>query len=903
MAKKIEAFRLAGRVEVDARKAKGELKDVQRGAKDAAGALKGVQGSVGGGGLKAQAADLFSSLGNVSEILTAIPMVGGAIKGIVGSITSPLASLAQRGLEFNDIIESAQVGLTTVLGSEAEAMKRLESLKKFAVKTPFEFRDLVSYTQEMIGVGVAANDVEPYLTALGNALSAVGKGDKLQPAIEAILKMKAMGKVTAREIDEIALQGIPVWDLLAKRVGLTTKQLQKMSETGRINADYAIKYLMEALDDDPKYKGAMERMMKTRQGALSNFQDNLDQLTGQAMKSTHDGMTEALMTVNGAFDKGLGQSLVQKIDGFGGNISALFNTALKGILGGDFLSTMKDAAGNVVNTASQTIVDNTPSFIRSLSDMAVSGYDKFAEGWEIKSPSRKMKRAGEHIVQGGIDGIEAKREAFIAKIEELLKDPRVRAMLDVIGAAEGAGYNTAYGGGKFDITAGMAKPRSVIHAGNYSSSAKGRYQVMNDTEDDYLKPRLGDIPFDEHGQDVRAVALLIRRGMISNILNDDFFGAIRKGVAEWASLPKANGRSYYGQGARSDDFLANAYDKNLAREQARDYTNADPMPVAVVEYRSTARRDLDATRNTTYTPADRDPFSSRPVATAAQPLPVKIVGGDGARASALSPVTAAARAPEMLPVGTSHLDLASLPSAVANVGELSALTKQTATNVGELNKGLEQTTKDTETVAQRRKHLLEAAEADVNALKITWGQVAEGFRSVLGSALSDTNKDFKTWMTDLASSFAQMLQQMAAEMIASQVTKFLFGMISPGVGGGGAQGGLGSIASFFGGLFGGKRAQGGNVQRGRAYIVGEQGEEVFTPTGSGYITPHHKLNGRGAGDGADAQGGGANMRFVAVFDPRHVTDIMSSSEGERVFMAHFQHNAQQIAQYMQRVTN
>ena len=50
---------------------------------------------------------------------------------------------------------------------------------------------------------------------------------------------------------------------------------------------------------------------------------------------------------------------------------------------------------------------------------------------------------------------------------------------------------------------------------------------------------------------------------------------------------------------------------------------------------------------------------------------------------------------------------------------------------------------------------------------------------------------------------------------------------------------LGSLPGI-GGFF---RAEGGPVSRGRSYIVGERGPELFTPGSSGMITPNHQLGG------------------------------------------------------------
>jgi hypothetical protein len=65
---------------------------------------------------------------------------------------------------------------------------------------------------------------------------------------------------------------------------------------------------------------------------------------------------------------------------------------------------------------------------------------------------------------------------------------------------------------------------------------------------------------------------------------------------------------------------------------------------------------------------------------------------------------------------------------------------------------------------------------------------------------------------------------------------------------------LGNIFPSFGKInFGGARAMGGPVASGRTYLVGEQGPELFTPSGSGQIVPNNALGGGASGGGTVVQ--------------------------------------------------
>ncbi|MDQ2746289.1 MAG: peptidoglycan-binding protein, partial [Acidobacteriota bacterium] len=108
------------------------------------------------------------------------------------------------------------------------------------------------------------------------------------------------------------------------------------------------------------------------------------------------------------------------------------------------------------------------------------------------------------------------------------------------------------------------------------SSAAGRYQFLDSTW-----RGLGLKDFSPRSQDLGAIKLMQRRGMIEPLLRGDFAAAIHKGAPEWASLPTASGGSYYGQGAKSLSSLQSVYSTALKHYQntAPDSpTNPSPNP-------------------------------------------------------------------------------------------------------------------------------------------------------------------------------------------------------------------------------------------------------------------------------------------------------------------------------------
>lgn len=153
------------------------------------------------------------------------------------------------------------------------------------------------------------------------------------------------------------------------------------------------------------------------------------------------------------------------------------------------------------------------------------------------------------------------------ELSQHLNNPRVKAFLDVIAYAEGTakmpnqGYNTLFGHGQFSSFADH--PRQRIPFGSTSSSASGRYQIMDFTWNEE-KAKLGLKDFSPVSQDLVALSRILMRGGLDELLEGDIRGAINATRKEWASFPGAN---YPGQGMKQMEDLLKVYDQSLRKYQ------------------------------------------------------------------------------------------------------------------------------------------------------------------------------------------------------------------------------------------------------------------------------------------------------------------------------------------------
>ncbi|SEU03325.1 hypothetical protein [Paracoccus homiensis] len=91
----------------------------------------------------------------------------------------------------------------------------------------------------------------------------------------------------------------------------------------------------------------------------------------------------------------------------------------------------------------------------------------------------------------------------------------------------------------------------------------------------------------------------------------------------------------------------------------------------------------------------------------------------------------------------------------------------------------------------------------------------------------------------LREGLAQVFRQIASDILSSGIRQALASSFAPTGGGGG---GFGNI---IGSLFGGFRANGGPVDAGKAYVVGERGPEIVVPGRNSTVIPNHAISGGG----------------------------------------------------------
>lgn len=204
-------------------KTKAKLKESEKGYRDmadtAAGSFSRVTGSIG-------------RLVGVAGLGAIVTMVG------------------RTGLSFLEFQQNATIAMSTMLGGADAAKTFLADVLSFAKETPFAFTDLTEQAQRLLAFGIESERVIPILRSLGDAAMGTGGGaEKLKGLSMTLGQIASKGRLQGEEILQLAERGIPALTILANKADMTAAAFSKEVTKGVIDADTAIRWLTEGLND------------------------------------------------------------------------------------------------------------------------------------------------------------------------------------------------------------------------------------------------------------------------------------------------------------------------------------------------------------------------------------------------------------------------------------------------------------------------------------------------------------------------------------------------------------------------------------------------------------------------------------------------------------------------------
>lgn len=257
--------------------------------------------------------------------------------GVIAGVGVALGALGLASVKAAGQMEQTRIAFTTLLKDGEKAKSFLSELEKFAASTPFELPGVLDASKRLLAFGFSAEQVIPILTAVGDSAAALGIGEEgIQRLTLAIGQMQAKGKVSAEEMLQLAEAGVPVWEMLANKIGTDIPTAMDKASKGQISAAEGIQAVISGMNS--KFGGMMEQQAQTVNGIMSNIQDSVT----QSMVVIGDKIIEAFdikPKLKGAQDAlgeftekvksiGLADAIREIPSGFAGSMAVIAGAAL-----------------------------------------------------------------------------------------------------------------------------------------------------------------------------------------------------------------------------------------------------------------------------------------------------------------------------------------------------------------------------------------------------------------------------------------------------------------------------------------------------------------------------------------------------------------------------------------------
>lgn len=202
----------------------------------------------------------------------------------------PSQIIAVRG-EFQQLSSAFNV----MLGSKAKGDKLFQDAVDFAAKTPFTLQDVGKSAKQLLAYGTAAESVVSDLKTLGDV--AAGVGAPIQDLVYLYGTLRTQGKAMTVDIRQFAGRGIPIYEELAKVLGVATGEVSKMVEAGKVGFPQVEQAFKNMTTEGGKFNGMMSEQAKSLTGLMSNLQDAISRMFNDIGKDQEGLIANSIKSV------------------------------------------------------------------------------------------------------------------------------------------------------------------------------------------------------------------------------------------------------------------------------------------------------------------------------------------------------------------------------------------------------------------------------------------------------------------------------------------------------------------------------------------------------------------------------------------------------------------------------
>ncbi len=222
----------------------------------------------------------------------------GRLAKVAGGFLSLNAAegFIQKLIQVRSEFQQLEIAFTTMLGSKEKADKLTQELITFAGTTPFGMKEAANAAKQLMAYGSSAETVTNELRMLGDV--AAGTSQPIGDLVYLYGTLRTQGRAYAVDIRQFAGRGIPIYQELAKVLGVNKNQVNDLVSAGKVGfkeVETAFKNMTAA---GSMFGGLMDAQSKTIQGNLERLGDAIDVMFNEMGKKSEGTIAQVINGIN-----------------------------------------------------------------------------------------------------------------------------------------------------------------------------------------------------------------------------------------------------------------------------------------------------------------------------------------------------------------------------------------------------------------------------------------------------------------------------------------------------------------------------------------------------------------------------------------------------------------------------
>lgn len=201
----------------------------------------------------------------------------------------------QKLIQIRSEFQQLEIAFTTMLGSKEKADQLTRDLIQFAATTPFGMKDAANAAKQLLAYGSSAETVTNELRILGDV--AAGTSQPIGELVYLYGTLRTQGRAYAVDIRQFAGRGIPIYQELAKVLGVNKNQVNDLVSAGKVGFEQVEQAFKNMTAAGAMFGGLMDAQSKTLQGNLERLGDSIDLMFNDLGKKSEGTINQVIAGV------------------------------------------------------------------------------------------------------------------------------------------------------------------------------------------------------------------------------------------------------------------------------------------------------------------------------------------------------------------------------------------------------------------------------------------------------------------------------------------------------------------------------------------------------------------------------------------------------------------------------